>query len=94
MTTERLSLRIDADLKRNLEQEAKREERSTSYLAAKAIEAMLRGRAEKRAAIRAAIGEADEGDFISQDAMDTWISSWDTDRELPPPQPDIQSGPT
>ena len=94
VTTERLSLRIDADLKKSLEQEARREERSTSYLAAKAIEAMLRGRAEKRAAIRAAIAEADEGAFISQDAMDAWISSWDTDRELPPPKPDIQSGPT
>ena len=94
VTTERLSLRIDADLKRNLEQEARREEHSTSYLAAKAIEAMLRDGAEKRAAIHAAIAEADEGAFISQDAMDTWISSWETDRELPPPKPDIQSGPT
>ena len=45
MTTERLSLRIDADLKKNLKREAKREERSISYLAVKAIEAMLRDRA-------------------------------------------------
>ncbi len=93
MTTERLSLRIDADLKKNLEREAKREERSTSYLAVKAIEAMLRDRAEKRAAIHTAIMEADEGAFISQDAMDAWISSWDTDSELPPPKPDILSSP-
>ena len=93
MTTERLSLRIDADLKKNLEREAKREERSISYLAVKAIEAMLRDRAEKRAAIQAAIVEADEGAFISEDAMDAWISSWDTDSELPLPQPDIFSGP-
>ena len=88
LTTERLSLRIDAELKRSLEREARREERSASYLAVKAIEAMLRGRAEKRAAVRAAIAEADQGVFVSQAAMDTWISSWDTVSELPPPEPD------
>ena len=88
MTTERLSLRIDAELKRSLEREARREERSTSYLAVKAIEAMLRSRAEKRAGIHAAVAEAEKGAFISQAAMDAWISSWDTDSELPPPEPD------
>ena len=92
MATERLSLRIDADLKKHLEREARREERSASYLAVKAIEAMLRDRAEKREAIREALAEADKGDFISQEAMDAWISSWDTETELPPPEPDVFSG--
>ena len=91
MTTERLSLRIDVDLKKSLEREARREERSISYLAVKAIEAMLRSRAEKRAAIRAAVAEADKGAFISQDAMDAWVSSWDTESERPPPEPDLFS---
>ena len=54
MATERLSLRIDADLKKRLEREAQ---------------------AEKRAAVRATVSEADEGAFISQEAMDAWISS-------------------
>ena len=91
MATERLSLRIDANLKKNLEREAKREERSASYLAVKAIEAMLRDRAEKRAAIRAAVSEADRGIFISQAAMDAWVSSWGEDSELPPPEPDVET---
>ena len=90
MTTERLSLRIDANLKKNLEREARREERSVSYLAVKAIEAMLRDRAEKRAAIQVAVSEADEGAFISQGAMDAWVSSWGENSELPPPEPDVQ----
>ncbi len=90
MATERLSLRIDAGLKKSLEKEARREDRSASYLAVKAIEAMLRNRVEKRAAVRAAIAEASKGEFISQEAMDTWIDSWDSDAELPPPEPDIQ----
>ena len=94
MATERLSLRIDADLKKSLELEAKREERSASYLAVKAIEAMLRSRAEKRAAIRSAVAEADEGVFISQEAMDAWVASWGTDTELPLPEPDIGPDPT
>ena len=92
MATERLSLRIDAGLKKDLEREARREERSASYLAVKAIEAMLRDRAEKREAIREAIAEADKGDFISQEAMDAWVSSWGTETELPPPEPDVLSG--
>lgn len=90
MATERLSLRIDAVLKKSLEQEAKREDRSASYLAVKAIETMLRSRTEKRAAVRDAILEAGKGSFISQDAMDAWISSWDSDAEQPPPEPDIR----
>lgn len=91
MVTERLSLRIDANLKKNLELEARREERSASYLAVKAIEAMLRERAEKRAAIREAVAEADKGAFISQEATDAWVSSWGEEPELPPPEPDIQN---
>ena len=90
MATERLSLRIDAGLKKSLEREAKREDRSASWLAVKAIEAMLRNRIEKRAAVRAAIAEARKGEFISQDAMDTWIASWGSDAELPLPEPDIR----
>ena len=50
-------------------------------------------RAEKRAAIRAAISEADEGAFISQDAMGAWIVTWNSDSELPPPKADIQIAP-
>ena len=58
MATERLSLRIDTGLKKSLEREAKREDRSASYLAVKAIEAMLHNRIEKRTAVHAAIAEA------------------------------------
>ena len=88
MATERLSVRIDADLKRDLKEEAKRERRSASWLAVEAIEALLRDRAEKRAAIRAAVAEADRGAFISRAAMDEWVSSWDGE-PAEPPEPDI-----
>ena len=94
MTTTRLSLRIDAELKNRLEQEAKREERSASFLAVKAIESMLRSRAEKRAAVRSAMQEADRGYFVSQDAMDGWVASWETDAEIPPPPADLKFDPS
>jgi len=83
-------LRIDAELMNRLELEARREERSASFLAIKAIESMLRDRAEKRAAIRSAIQEADKEFFISQDAMDAWVASWGTDAETAPPPPDMK----
>jgi len=94
MATTRLSLRIDAELKNRLEQEARREERSASFLAVKAIESMLHDRAEKRAAIRSAMQEADRGSFISQDAMDAWVASWGTDAETPPPPADLKFDPS
>ncbi|MDE0409710.1 MAG: hypothetical protein OXN81_17825 [Alphaproteobacteria bacterium] len=56
------------------------------------IEAMRRGHEEKRAAIHLAVAEAEEGVFISQEAMDAWVASWGTDTELPPPEPDIRPG--
>ena len=90
MATERLSLRIDANLKKNLEREARREERLACYLAVKAIEVVLRDRAENRAAINKAVSEAGKGSFISQEAMEVWVSSWGEDSELPPPEPDVQ----
>ena len=57
--------------------------------AAKAIGAMLRDRTEKRATDRAAVPKYDEGTFISQEAMDAWVSSWGKDLELPAPEPDV-----
>ncbi len=89
MAVERASLRIDASLLRSLEVEAKRQRRSPSRLAGEAIETMLLNCAEKRAAIRAAIDEAEEGSFVSEKAMNDWVSSWGTDSETPAPEPDV-----
>ena len=55
-----------------------------------ARESTLRNRVEKRAGVRAAVEEAAKGAFISRDAMDAWVASWDSDEELPPPEPDIR----
>ena len=89
MTTATFSMRIDAKTKSALEAEAKRQDRSAAYVAKEAIEELLDRRAYKREGLLAAIKEADKGVFISEEAMDRWIDSWDTEGELPPPAPDI-----
>ncbi len=92
MGAEQLNLRIDAELMKSLEVEAQRQHRSASRLAGEAIEVLLRNCAEKRAAIRAALEEADAGAFVSEAAMNDWVSSWGTDAETPPPEPDVFRG--
>jgi predicted transcriptional regulator len=89
MSSVPLSVRIDPEIKTRLEEEAKIEDRSASYLVQKAISAYLEAKEYKRQAIREAVAEADKGVFISEEAMDAWVDSWDTENELPPPEPDI-----
>lgn len=89
MPTVPFTLRIDAAIKKRLDQEAKREDRSAGYVAQQAIRAYVEAKERSRAAIRAAETEADRGVFISSDAMDKWVRSWGSDDELPPPQPDV-----
>jgi predicted transcriptional regulator len=89
LTSVTFSMRMDAKTKGALEAEAKRRDRSAAYVANEAIEDFLDKQAYKRESLRAAIEEADKGVFISEEAMDQWIDSWDSENELPPPEPDI-----
>ena len=83
------SMRLDADLRARLEEEARQADRSASWVAARAIEVFLDARAEKRRAIEAAVTEADKGVFVSSDAIDRWMDSWGTADEKPFPKPDV-----
>ena len=89
MTSPRFTMRLDPELKDWLETEAKRSDRSASYVAKQAIQALKDKTEAKAQIIREAIAEADKGVFISEEKMNAWMDSWDTDGELPPPQPDI-----
>ncbi|MDP2732440.1 MAG: hypothetical protein Q8O63_04930 [Hoeflea sp.] len=89
MSTVPFTLRLDKDLKTSLEAEAKLEDRSASYLAARAIKMMLEAKAAKRRLIEEAVAEADKGVFISEEKMNAWVESWDTENELPEPEPDV-----
>ena len=89
MATSPFSLRLSPELKKRLDAVAESEDRSASYVATKAIEAFLDARDAKARAIDAAFREADQGIFVSQEAVHRWMNSWDTDNELPIPEPDI-----
>ncbi|MDP3896737.1 MAG: hypothetical protein Q8Q62_08675 [Mesorhizobium sp.] len=76
-----------------MEREAGRSDESPDELADKAIQVYLRARDDERNLLRQRVGEADEGKFISSEAMLRWIGSWGSDNELPPPEPDLDFGP-
>lgn len=90
MTTKPYSVRLDEEVRQALEAEAAREQRPPAQLAARAIKSMLDAKAAKRAALEAAVAEADNGVFISSKAMGVWVDSWGTDTELSLPEPDIK----
>ena len=89
MASTRFSMRIDTDLKKWLEEEASRCDRSASYIASHAIKNMKEVVERKRQIIEEAIIEADKGVFISEEKMDAWVNSWDKDNELSMPEPDV-----
>ncbi|WGT51457.1 CopG family ribbon-helix-helix protein [Thioclava nitratireducens] len=89
MGTSPYSIRLDDELRKSLEREAEIEDRSPAQLAVRAIRSMLEAKEAKRAAIDNALARAEEGAFISAEAMNAWIDSWDTGDELPSPKPDI-----
>lgn len=88
-----ISLQLDGDLKEALELEARLSNASESEIASEAIDIFLRRQRRKREMLAAAVAELDEGVFISAEAMHDWIESWDTEGELPPPEPDIMLPP-
>lgn len=84
------SIRMDEKLKSRLDREAAAEDRSSSYMAHKAIEQFLDARDDKREVILAAYhASLTEKEFISGQAVDAWVDSWGTEYELPAPEPDI-----
>lgn len=83
------SIRLDDDLRKALEREAAIEDRPPAQLAVRAIRAMLEAKAAKRAVLEEALAEAERGAFISAEAMNAWIESWDEAEEKLPPKADV-----
>jgi predicted transcriptional regulator len=89
MANSPFSVRFDESTKSRLEQEAKREDRSAGYVINKAVEHYLNKKDNFRKEMETLVAEANKGVFISEEAMDKWMESWDTNDALPPPEPDI-----
>lgn len=87
--SETLTLRISPEIKRELEKYARATQRSSAFIVKEALEAHLEERRAYLAAIEEAEREADEGVFVSGEAVVKWMQSWGKDNELPTPEPDI-----
>jgi predicted transcriptional regulator len=89
MTAVPFSLRLDADLKEAVDEEAKREDRSASYVIQQATREYIERKERFRVMVAELEAEADKGEFISSEKMRAWVASWGTDNELPSPEPDV-----
>ena len=89
MATAPFSIRLDVKTRKRLEKKAKAQNRSAGFVVQRALKHYLDASDHFKREMEAAIAEADKGVFISQEAMHRWMASWDTDNELPPPEPDI-----
>jgi predicted transcriptional regulator len=89
MTAVPFSLRLDPDLKQAVENEARLEDRSASYVIQQATREYVERKERFRVMVAELEAEADKGEFISSEKMRAWVASWGTDNELPSPEPDV-----
>lgn len=66
--------RIDADLKARLEQIAKSEDRSASYMANQAIRMLVEEREATQRLVEFAVENIDDLDWHSEDDVDRWLT--------------------
>jgi RHH-type transcriptional regulator, rel operon repressor / antitoxin RelB len=71
-----VTLRLDDEVKSKLEKLAESTHRSRSFLAAEAIKAYVDSNEWQISEIQAAIQEAEEGDFASQDEVNAVVNKW------------------
>lgn len=83
------SVRLPENLRQQVDAFAKSTKRSRSFIVKEAVELYMDEQQAYLDAIAEAIKEADEGVFISGEAVDRWLASWGTDNVLPMPEPDI-----
>lgn len=83
MPTAPYTFRMDADICEALEREARIERLPFAQLAARAVRSMVEARRMKRDAIDAALSEAEEGRFISEETMNRRMDGWGDDDMAP-----------
>ena len=89
MASQSLMISLDPELTDWLVTEAKRQDRSAACITEQAVQSLKDRSEAKSQLIREAVAEADKGTFISEDKMNDWMDSWDSEGELPPPKPDV-----
>jgi predicted transcriptional regulator len=81
-----LSVRIDANTKKQLEALAKRARRSKSFLAEEAIAAYVEAESWQLDEIQAGLAELDEGRSVAHEDVSKWLRSWGRKRERKAPR--------
>ena len=89
MASDRITIRVEPELKQWFEQQAKRKDRSLGYMVTQSMEQTKRSSDARDQMIRDAMAEADKGVFVSGGAVQKWMDSWDSENELPFPEPDV-----
>jgi len=74
--SEVITIRVDRKTKSRLEKLAKATDRTKSFVAAEAIRAYVDQNEWQIAEIKAALKEADAGDFASADEIDAVVRKW------------------
>ena len=93
MASTPFSVRIDDQVREQLEEICALTDRSKAYITSKAIEEYVARNSWKIQALNRAKEKAEEGEFISHDAIKAWVDSLGTDNELPDPRVDIFKNP-
>ena len=89
MASDRITIRVEPELKQWFEQQAKLKDRSLGYMVTESMEQTKRSSEARDQMIRDAMAEADRGVFVSEEAVHKWMDSWVSENELPMPEPDI-----
>jgi RHH-type transcriptional regulator, rel operon repressor / antitoxin RelB len=87
MPSETFTVRVNADIKKRLAKLAESTGRSRSFLTAEAIAEYLDTNEWQIAGIKAAIKSVEHEGTIAHEDIAAWVDSWDTEAELPPPNP-------
>lgn len=85
MRSSTFTVRVDTVAKKRLEKLAKNTGRSSSFLAAEAINEYLAANDWQITGIKEAVDSAGRGELVPHDQVKAWVTSWDTDNELPIP---------
>ncbi len=88
MKTSVLTIRVDEDMNKRLNNIAKATARTKSFIAAEAIRTFLDLNEWQIQAVKEAVEKADKPDakFVDHETVAMWLQSWGTDKELEPPK--------
>ena len=83
-----MTVRIAPEVSDMLDVLARDTKRTKGYLASEAIASFVEHNAWQVARIKASFDDAKAGSpGVAQGEIERWMESWDTEHELPPPEP-------